>query len=297
MKFLVVLVVVAGCATVEDDTSDTSQATLAMPAADAAAIVAFVNYPGTDLAMLDQAVGLDSRAATNIVTRRNGADGVSPSDDDIVFADLSSLDAIAYVGDHAFTLLRAYATAHPAPAGETVEGVAFTGWQSEAVVWGVNNAQQTELDSMLDTRASAGLIARRPFTSVTAMGPVPYVATTALTKLRTNARAWWNASHQPSGYVLTAANLATITDSLKESLYDDEGFVTFVSGLANGDDTVTSRILTALEAEIDRLAAPLLGTRYADADAARESVDDAAPVKQRTKIGGWTYLESIGVTH
>jgi hypothetical protein len=60
---------------------------------------------------------------------------------------------------------------------------------------------------------------------------------------------------------------------------------------------LTSRILTALEAEIDRLAAPLLGTRYYDAIAARESVDNAAPVKQRTKIGGWTYLESIGVTH
>jgi len=103
MKFLAVLVVVAGCATVEDDTSDTSQATLAMPAADAAAIVAFVNYPGTDVVMLDQTVGLDSRAATNIITHRNGPDGVSPSDDDVVFADLASLDSIAYVGDHAFS--------------------------------------------------------------------------------------------------------------------------------------------------------------------------------------------------
>ncbi|HEV7556478.1 MAG TPA: hypothetical protein VGO00_13525, partial [Kofleriaceae bacterium] len=57
MKFLAVLVVVAGCATIDDDTSDTSQATLAMPAADAAAIVAFVNYPGTDDTMLDQTIG------------------------------------------------------------------------------------------------------------------------------------------------------------------------------------------------------------------------------------------------
>ena len=70
-----------------------------------------------------------------------------------------------------------------------------------------------------------------------------------------------------------------------------------VSGLAAGDDDVALRIMTALEAEIDRLTAPLLGTTYFDADAARESLDNVAPVKQRTKLGGWTYLESIGVTH
>ena len=41
----------------------------------------------------------------------------------------------------------------------------------------------------------------------------------------------------------------------------------------------------------------LLGTTYFDFDAARESVSNVCPVAQRTKLGGWTYLESIGVTH
>jgi hypothetical protein len=293
MRLAYLAMLIPACAVSGDD-SETSETALSMSPADAAAVVALVNYPGTTQDTLDNAVGLDTRAAKNIIAQRNGADGVAPSPDDVLFADVAAVDHVPYVGDLALSKLRVYAAAHPAPAGETVEGVVFAGWESEAVVWGVNHAT-VELGSLLDSRGAAGLLAKRPFTSVAQMGPVPYVAKTALTALRTNARAWWNASHQPAGFVLTADALAQITDTLKQNLWDDEGFVTFVQGLANHDDALTTKILNGLAAEIDRLAAPLVGTRYFDEAAAAESVDNAAPVKQRTKIGGWTYLESIGI--
>jgi DNA uptake protein ComE-like DNA-binding protein len=181
------------------DLTGGSSAALQLPPADAARVLAFVNYPGTDVAVLDEQVGLDSRAAQNIVTRRDGADGVTPSADDVPFATLADLDAISYVGDAALQKLQAYSLANPAPAGETVEGVSFAGWESQAVVYGVNLSSPTDLDALLDSRAVAGLVARRPFTSVTAMGPVSYVGASALEKLRVEAPAWWAALRGAAG--------------------------------------------------------------------------------------------------
>src|SRR5262249_42758415 len=47
--------------------------------------------------------------------------------------------------------------------------------------------------------------------------------------------------------------------------------------------------------QIDKLAAPLVGTTYTDSDAAFEAVATAAPVKALTKSGGWSYLETLGL--
>lgn len=162
---------------------------------DAAAILDLVNYPGTTLDVLDEAVGLDSRAAQGIVAARNGADGVAPSADDAPFASIAALDAVPYVGDAAFGKLEVYAAAHPAPKSETVEGVSFLGWQSESVVYGVNHATLAELDALLDSRAAQALFNLRPYPNVAAMGPQPYVGTTALTQLRGHALTWWAAMH------------------------------------------------------------------------------------------------------
>jgi Nuclease A inhibitor-like protein len=178
---LTLLAATAGCtgATL-DAASSTSESALNLAPADAARVLDFVNYPGTDEALLDNGVMLDTRAAHNII-------GARP------FATLAALDAVPYVGDTALTRLANYSAAHPAPAGETVETVVFAGWESQAVVWGVNQAAAGELDGLLDSRAASGLMARRPFSTVTAMGPVPYVGATALQALRAHAPAWWTA--------------------------------------------------------------------------------------------------------
>jgi len=253
----------------------------------------FVNYPDTNVQLLDATVKLDARAAKNVIALRNGADGVYPSNDDTPFTSESALDAVPYVGSATLAKLEAYALAHPAPSGETVEGVAFSGWQSQAVVWGVNHATASELDGFLDARAAKALVAGRPFKTVAAMGPMAYVGASALGSLRGHAAAWWTASK--AGFVLDETTRAADAELLKESLAEDEGFVEIIQGLTNGDNTEGVAILQALEAEIDVLTKPLVGTTYTDADAAQAAVDAAAPVKAHTKSGQWAYLESIGV--
>jgi hypothetical protein len=182
------------CATSTGDGDDGSLAA-DLSSADAQRVVDLVNYPGTDAALLDGPVGLDSRAAKAIIAKRNGADGISPSADDLVFTTIDDVDAVAFVGSSALGKLATYAGAHPAPAGEVVEGVPFAGWESESVVFGVNNATEAQLDAFLDKRAASGLITKRPFTTVTQMGPVNFVGASALTALRKHAPAFWAQSH------------------------------------------------------------------------------------------------------
>lgn len=195
--------VVAACAEMPEDTTGDNAGELALSAADQQRILDLVNYPGTDEALLDGTVKLDSRAAKNLIAKRNGADGISPSADDFAFAKLDDVDAVSYVGTTAMQKLLAYATAHPAPAGETVKGVAFKGWESQAVVFGVNNATQDELDVFLDSRAAKGLVAKRPFTSVAEIAKVSYVGAQALTTLRAHAPSYWTVMHgtAPTGCI------------------------------------------------------------------------------------------------
>jgi hypothetical protein len=71
--------------------------------------------------------------------------------------------------------------------------VAFAGWESQSVVYGVDHATLAELQALLDDRAAEALFYDRPFASVTAMGPESYVGPAALTQLRGHALTWWAA--------------------------------------------------------------------------------------------------------
>lgn len=167
-------------------------ADLTLGAADRALVVAFVNDPQTTQDLLDADVGLDSRAAENIIAHRNGADGVTPSADDDLFDDFAELDAVSYVGPSALTKLRDYAAAHAPAQPETVEGVTFSAHEAALVVWGVNQATVAELDDDvgLDKRAAENLVAGAPFASVAQMGPLGYVGPSALKKLRGHVPQW-----------------------------------------------------------------------------------------------------------
>ncbi len=187
------LILAAGCGAADDPEASPSAYALALPAADAARVLDLVNDPASDVDLLHAQAGLDIRAARNIAAFRAGADATLPTGDDQYFADLAALDAIPYVGDTAFKKLQAWAQAHPAPAGEVVEGVAFRGWEAQAVVWGVDHADLAALDALMDARAAKGLIDHRPYATVTEMGPVAYVGEAALGKLRGDAAAFWTA--------------------------------------------------------------------------------------------------------
>ena len=186
-----------------DDEFGAASAALTLAPGSAEKLLSLVNYPGTDLSTLDTKAGLDRRAAAGILAHRDGADGRALTADDDLFDTVAELDAVPYVGDVALQKLLAFAEASPVPAGEVVEGVTFRGWEAELVVWGVNAAPAGTLDGMLDARAAAALLAHRPFTTVTQMGPLPYVGPSALERLRREAATWWKA--RLSGLVTTLA--------------------------------------------------------------------------------------------
>lgn len=192
-KALAVSLLAVGCMAEAGD--DPSAFASDLSAASAQRILDLVNYPGTDLQALDVSAGLDTRSATNIITARNGADAIAPSADDVAFTTIAQLDAVPQVGDAAFAKLDAYATAHPAPAGEVVKQVAFRGWEAESVVWGVNHATPAELDGMIEARAASYLVAGRPFTSVAQLGGVQFVGAATLRVLLRGAPQWWTAMH------------------------------------------------------------------------------------------------------
>ncbi len=73
-----------------------------MTASQAQLVLELVNYPGTDLALLDDEVGLDRRAAENITAYRNGTDQSCPSGDDELFDDLAELDQWQYMDGEDF---------------------------------------------------------------------------------------------------------------------------------------------------------------------------------------------------
>ena len=83
-----------------------------MPPHEVDSVIAFVNSPETTIDLLDADVGLDSRAAVNIIAHRDGADGVYPSADDNRFDSLEELDRVAFVGESALRKLRDFAVAN-----------------------------------------------------------------------------------------------------------------------------------------------------------------------------------------
>jgi len=100
----------AACVGEATDEVDDRVAFLADGDPSAAGVLRLVN--AVSLAVLDDDVGLDGRAAANIVAHRDGADGVRGTADDDPFGTIAELDAIPYVGPAALDSLVAYAEAN-----------------------------------------------------------------------------------------------------------------------------------------------------------------------------------------
>ncbi|RLB65063.1 MAG: hypothetical protein DRI90_03035 [Deltaproteobacteria bacterium] len=202
----------------------------------------FVNDTHTDFDLLDDDVGLDRRAAENIITHRDGADGNYPSSDDDPFDSLPELDAIPYVGQTALTKIYTYATTHAGSGSVTVEGVTFTAEQAAAVVWGVNQATAVELDDDvgLDSRAADNLVNEAPFNSVEEMSPVAYVGASALTKLRTYAPVWQAAMNSQPGNLAGTYDGVEFDEATAQTALEIANLAT-AEQLAAGGITTTPR--------------------------------------------------------
>lgn len=92
-------------------------------ALDDARILKFLNGPQATVAVLDDEVGLDARAAKAIVAHVRGADGLLGTRDDDLLGSLAELDAIPWVGATALRALDRFVAQRPtaaAPSGVSV---------------------------------------------------------------------------------------------------------------------------------------------------------------------------------
>ncbi|MEM6790115.1 MAG: hypothetical protein AAF715_21525 [Myxococcota bacterium] len=214
LGFTSLALVLAGCAVDERDIASGTYAAIAEGSPEAAAVLALVNDPNVDQPLLDDDVGLDRRAATNIIDRRDGPDAQAGTGDDDLFASIAELDGVAYVGQAALEDLLAYAQAHgygpsPDPGGDDP-----TEAQLDAGVLALVNdpgVDQPVLDEDvgLDRRAATNIIDHRdgadavvgtadddPFDSIAELDDVAFVGPSALQRLRDYALA--------NGYVETS---------------------------------------------------------------------------------------------
>lgn len=123
------------------------------------------------LEVLDDVVGLDSRAAANIVERRP-------------FATFEALDAVPYVGNSALDKLEAYGWTNWGDeiwVHDVLEGSS----EAEHILAVANTLSELELDTVveLDRRAAASIVAGRPFFDLTQLDEASWVGASAFGKL------------------------------------------------------------------------------------------------------------------
>jgi len=179
------------------------QGDLAEGSPDAIGVLELVNSAATTEPVLDVDVGLDSRAAKNIVAARP-------------FATIAALDAVPYVGPSALAKLQAYVEAHGLVPDQTVEGVPLSDAQAAAIVAVANEATQSQLDvdAALDSRAAAAIVAARPFADISAVAAAKYVGKAAIEHLRD----WAPLFQPPPCYLALADSIDDSASSLDQLL-------------------------------------------------------------------------------
>ena len=166
-------------------------------------VLRFVNDCPTSLAVLDDDAALDVRAATGIVSQRDGADAICGTADDVYFGAMTALDDVPWVGDSALSKLVAHATLlgylgdGDGVAGE-YDGVAFSLAEANGVLAIVNGAslEILDIDIALDARAASAIIEARPFdaesvgANMQRLAAASYVGASALGRLKGFVQPW-----------------------------------------------------------------------------------------------------------
>ena len=146
---------------------------IAFEDAQSRALLAFVNDAQTSVSILDHDAGIDSRAANNIVRRREQSGA---------FENIAALDAVSYVGKRALELMLDYALAHGYGGEVSVD-------ESERALLALVNDLTLDVDFFddtvgIDSRAAQNIIAERPFANEAALDAVSYVGKSVLARLR-----------------------------------------------------------------------------------------------------------------
>jgi hypothetical protein len=156
--------------------------------APAIGVLRLVNDPATSEDLLDDDARLTSSAARNIIEHRSGQGNSN------LFDDIEELDAVAQVGPSALQHLLDYAFDNGfVPQGDdelgTYEGVSFSVNQASAVLHLVNLASAPQLDDDigLDSRSVTAILETRPVLSILSLADLPFVGSSALEKLKSQA--------------------------------------------------------------------------------------------------------------
>ena len=185
-------------------------------------VLRFVNDCPSNLSVLDDDAALDARAATGIVSLRDGVDLTCGTSDDQLFWSMAQLDDVPWVGDSALSKLVAHATllGYVTADGEGVAGeyddVPFSLAEAEGVLAIANGAslEILDIDIGLDSRAASAIVEGRPFdagsigANMQVLAAASFVGKSALQKLKSFVVPWESCS----------AESATVKDTLFSSL-------------------------------------------------------------------------------
>jgi hypothetical protein len=189
---ILAVLTLCACAVSDPESAlDDSRPALEDGTVEALGILGLLNDPTTTFELLDDAVGLDRRAAANLIAYRNGSDGSVGTADDRAFGSVAEIDAVRWVGSSAIAKLVDYATANGWVPGDddpfgSFDGVPFTVGEALAALDLVNSATESALgDGVdLDRRAVSSILAARPIESMSELASLYYVGSAMLQRIK-----------------------------------------------------------------------------------------------------------------
>tara|TARA_R110002096_G_scaffold433887_3_gene653841 strand:+ start:49990 stop:51447 length:1458 start_codon:yes stop_codon:yes gene_type:complete len=208
-------------------------------------VLRFVNDCPTTLSVLDDDAALDARAATRIVSHRDGADAICGTDDDALFWSLAELDAVPWVGNSALSKLLAHASAlgYVTDDGEGVageyDGVAFSLAEAKGVLAIANGAsfEILDIDVGLDARAAQAIVSSRPFIASTLganmqeLAAASYVGGSALQRLKNFVTPWESCAAESTTLKGTEYSSLDAHDALDMLNQAPQDVLTSISGI------------------------------------------------------------------
>jgi hypothetical protein len=178
---MIIFLALSACA-IDDAQIQSTDAALTVPTE----LLTFLNDPQTSFEVLDSKVGLDSRAARQIIAHRDGPDWQSMTADDNPIDSLEELESIDRVGPGTIWELERWIDTPQD--GWVVEGVPFTDCQAELVVEWTNSVEDWEIEELaIQDRAIDTLLAERPYSHILDLAEGHGIGAVALTELRDSA--------------------------------------------------------------------------------------------------------------
>ncbi len=162
--------------------------------AEGVGLISFLNDEKTTYDLLDKTVGLDRRAAGNLIAHRDGGDRIWGSTDDDVYNTVDEIDAVRFVGPRSIDRMIEYAAQNGwVPGSEDLlgvyDGVTFTVTEAEATLALANSLSQLELDHglRLHARAAESIALAQPIGTIDELARLYYVGGSALTTIKLSA--------------------------------------------------------------------------------------------------------------